>query len=108
MKKSRKILLEKELMRVVNILKKDKTIKKIFLFGSLSNGEINDASDVDIIVVQDTKARFLDRLDALYRTIVPNVGMDILVYTPEEFNIMKEKSFFLRYALATGRMIYAA
>lgn len=35
----------------------------------------------------------------------PNVDLDLLVYTPNEFEIMRERDF-MRHALDTGQVIY--
>jgi len=59
-------------------------------------------------VVMRTKDRFLDRLKKAYLAVQPSVAMDILVYTPEEFEEMKESSPFVSQALKEGRELYAA
>ena len=38
-------------------------------------------SDIDLIIVQETKARFLDRLEPFYTQLDPRTDVDILVYT---------------------------
>ena len=48
---------------------------------------------------------FLDRTADLYRQIQVDVDMDLLVYTPHEFE-RKQRSGFLKQALATGQVIY--
>ena len=37
-----------------------------------------------MIIVKETEKRFLDRLDEICSILVPNVALDILIYTPEE------------------------
>jgi predicted nucleotidyltransferase len=95
-KEARKKELVHELSRIINALKKDKEIKLIMLFGSLARGDISTTSDIDMIIVKGTKKKFLDRLDEIYSTLIPNVALDILVYTPEEFEAMKSKNVFLK------------
>lgn len=59
--------------------------KAAYLFGSAARRQLSKDSDVDIIIIFDTKApftrRFEDFLDL--KEILPS--LDILVYTPEEF-----------------------
>jgi predicted nucleotidyltransferase len=97
--------LNAELERILNRLKKDPSVRKVLLFGSLARGDARDHSDIDLIVVKDTPMRFLDRLDEFYDDA--REAMDILVYTPQEFEEMKERPFVKR-ALREGKMLYEA
>ena len=51
------------------------------------------------------KSKFIRRTADLYQILKSNVDLDLLVYTPEEFNKMKEGNF-LRRALQNGQVIY--
>jgi predicted nucleotidyltransferase len=97
--------LNAELERILNRLKKDPSVRKVLLFGSLARGDARDHSDIDLIVVKETQMRFLDRLDEFYDDA--REAMDILVYTPQEFEEMKERPFVKR-ALREGKMLYEA
>jgi len=97
--------LEGELERILNRLKNDTSVRKVLLFGSLARGDARDHSDIDLIVVKDTQMRFLDRLDEFYDDA--REAMDILVYTPQEFEEMKERPFVKR-GLREGKMLYEA
>jgi len=50
---------------------------------------------------------FIKRLEQLYVELEPRVGLDLLVYTPKEFEEMKVRSF-VRRALAEGKVLHAA
>ena len=41
-------------------------VRKAILFGSLARDEVTPFSDLDLIIVQETDARFLDRLEPFY------------------------------------------
>lgn len=97
--------LKTELERILNRLKSDPSVKKVLLFGSLARGDAHDHSDIDLIVVKDTTMRFLDRLDEFYDDA--REAMDVLVYTPQEFEEMKERPF-IKMALREGKMLYEA
>jgi len=103
-KKRRRSLLKSELARV-----KEELIglgaKRIVLFGSAARGEMGLFSDVDLLVVMDSKKPFLQRITEVYKKIQP-AGLDILVYTPEEFALLKENSPFIRKALKEGELLY--
>jgi predicted nucleotidyltransferase len=80
---------------------------KIILFGSWCRGEEDKYSDVDIIVIYETKKRFLDRLEELYLMWDIPIAFDILAYTPEEFDKMrKEKNPFIKIINREGEVIY--
>ncbi len=97
--------LKAELDRILNRLKKDPSVRLVLLFGSLARGDARDHSDIDLIVVKETEKRFLDRLDEFYDDA--REAMDVLVYTPQEFEEMKERPFVKR-ALKEGKILYEA
>jgi predicted nucleotidyltransferase len=80
--------------------------ERIILFGSTARRDDDDVSDVDLIVVYDTDKRFLDRLEELYRSWKIPKAVDILAYTPLEFNRMASESAFLKKVLSEGIVIY--
>ena len=97
--------LDEELNRILKKLKGDDSIKQVLLFGSLARGDLHIGSDIDLIVVKDTDKKFLDRLDEFY--LDASEPLDILVYTPEEFDDMKERPFMKR-AMKEGQVLYEA
>lgn len=101
----RKEILKKELNRIIDEIIK-LNVEKIILFGSLCSNSIHKSSDIDLIVVQKNKKKFLDRIEEFYEYLKPNVAVDIFVYTPEEFNKMKDKNQFIRLATKKGKIIY--
>ena len=80
--------------------------KKIILFGSVAREEADNFSDIDIIVVYPTKKRFLDRLEELYQNWNIRRAVDILAYTPEEYDDLLKGNDFVREAVEKGRVIY--
>ncbi len=98
----RKKLLMEEALRASEVLK-DLGADKVFLIGSTAGEEPNPYGDVDLVVVMRTEMRFLERLRVAYEAVAARVDMDILVYTPDEFEELKSSSPFLRQALARGR-----
>lgn len=97
--------LKAELDRILNRLKKDPSVRLVLLFGSLARGDARDHSDIDLIIVKETEKRFLDRLDEFYDDA--REAMDVLVYTPQEFEEMKERPF-VKWALKEGKILYEA
>jgi predicted nucleotidyltransferase len=94
-----------ELDRILKRLRADSSVRLVLLFGSMARGEARDQSDIDLIVVKETDLKFLDRLDEFYDDA--REAMDVLVYTPQEFEEMKERPFVKR-ALQEGIVLYEA
>ncbi|GIW40332.1 MAG: hypothetical protein KatS3mg076_0909 [Candidatus Binatia bacterium] len=65
--------------------------ERIYLFGSWARGEADEDSDVDLVVIQETRLPFFERLREVARRLEPDWNADILVYTPEEFRSMLER-----------------
>jgi len=62
---------------------------RVYLFGSWARGEADDLSDLDVVLIKQTPAPFMERLLEASRFLPPEIGhVDILVYTPEEFAAM--------------------
>jgi len=67
-------------------------INAAYIFGSFAKGQASAWSDIDLLIVMPTPAPFLERareFDGVYQLGVP---VDILVYTPEEFNQLKSSN----------------
>ena len=79
-----------------------------YLFGSHARGEADAHSDIDVLIVapsgREPVERFRDYLPAI--VAVP-VGVDLFVYTPEEFDwLLEERRPFLVHALEGAKTIY--
>ena len=75
--------MEKSLASLLDTLKKYRP-HKIILFGSAARGEADAQSDLDLIVIKDTRESFIERLETMAKLCPPGVHADIFVYTPEE------------------------
>ena len=105
----REIKYEKDLSEIISIIKKTNP-EKIYLFGSRTTGASNEQSDIDLIIVAPSDERPLERRMELRRMLVEydrRIGLDLLVYTPDEFNMLaKEPSSFISSAVKHGVKIY--
>ncbi len=71
--------------------------EKIILFGSLARGETHEDSDIDLIIVKDTDARYGERVKSLTPCIQERlIGADILIYSLGEYEDARKRgsSFF--------------
>jgi len=81
--------------------------KKIILFGSFARGDINEGSDVDLIVIADWKESFLERIKILLELNKFEIPLEPLGYTEEEFEkLIKEGNSFILRVLNEGKIIY--
>ncbi|ABJ76967.1 nucleotidyltransferase domain-containing protein [Leptospira borgpetersenii serovar Hardjo-bovis] len=56
-----------------------------FLFGSISRNEEHAYSDVDLILILDTKVPFLNRPELFPELLALPVELNLFVYTPQEW-----------------------
>ena len=80
-------------------------IMQAILFGSRARGEGSRHSDVDLILVQQTEKRFLDRYDGILAEITQAVrtcDVDVLICTPEEFRQLRHRRW-MRNVLKGGQ-----
>lgn len=81
--------------------------KPIILFGSFATGDINEGSDIDIIVVAKFKEPFLDRIKTLMEINTYNIPIEPIGYTPKEFEEMKKRgNRFIMEVIEKGKVIY--
>ena len=81
--------------------------QKIILFGSYARGKPRPESDVDLLVVMNTKLREVEQSIKICQKLDYMFGLDLIVYTPKH---LKERvrmgDWFLRDALKEGKVLY--
>lgn len=90
---------------VLEQLKKMKP-KALILFGSAARGEMKKDSDIDILMVKETKKSFHDRISDVHFRLETNIPTDVLVLTPQEAKKVGNKSEFFRQILNEGKLVY--
>ena len=104
---ARRLSLERELARWLPLLIAHEQPDKIILFGSYCTGQIKEWSDLDLVIIRETQAPFLDRTRQVLALLKPRVGVDVLVYTPDEFErLSRERAFVRQEIVGKGRVIY--
>lgn len=98
-------LLRHELERVVQELP-GLGVLKVILTGDLARRQVHPASILKLIIVHDTEAPYLERIDFFTSHLDPLVGMDISVYTPTEFSALESTNSFIIDALKNGWVMY--
>lgn len=79
--------------------------EKVVLFGSQARGDIHEGSDIDLLIVRETDARFVDRIEEVMLLLIDYPAVEPLVYTPAEFERLKVRGS-LDKILAEGRVLY--
>jgi predicted nucleotidyltransferase len=81
--------------------------RAIILFGSRARGDELKGSDYDLIVVSEEfrGVPFLERLSMLYELWDLDCHLDILAYTPEEFEEKRQEIGVVREAATEGVVI---
>ncbi|MDP2939979.1 MAG: nucleotidyltransferase domain-containing protein [Candidatus Omnitrophota bacterium] len=104
----RRNILNKELKRIVDIIIKKYSPQKIILFGSLASGNVHEWSDIDLVIIKETREIFIDRLHRVHLMAYPQVGVNFIVYTPQEVRVFEEQNhyFFVEEILRKGKVIY--
>ena len=83
-------------------------ILRAIVFRSVARGEPSPRSDVDLILVQQTEKRFLDRYEGLLFDLgraFPYAVIEVLIYTPEEMERIQKRRFIAN-ALHEGQVIF--
>lgn len=91
--------------RIIERLSDVKGVQRVSLFGSYARGRRDLFTDLDVLVVWATGKPFLERLEFLYSVLHVGVDMDVICYTPAEFEAMKDRPF-LRRALVEEVVLF--
>lgn len=83
--------------------------QKIILFGSYANGTATPDSDLDLLVIQETDLKPVERTVSIRKHLRGfKVPMDLLVYTPTEIAGWKDvRLAFVNIIQRQGKVVYA-
>lgn len=106
------IAMKQKVNALVSLLATQYQPEKVILFGSAASGNLRQDSDVDLVVIKRTDRRFYDRIGDVLHVLwsgpkTPAIGVDVLVYTPEEFKAMSQHNYFIRdEVVRKGQVLY--
>jgi len=82
--------------------------KKIILFGSAAEGKSTTDSDIDFLIIKkDVPHHGIDRMRELSKLIERSIGVDFLIYKPEEIEEhLKLGDPFIKNILKEGKSLY--
>jgi len=105
-----KIKFDEKIREIIDKIVKNYKPEKVVMFGSFASGKQNDDSDIDLLVVKDSKKSRYEREAELRKIFSPSsVAIDFLAYTPFELEkkIKQEKNLFFKDIIKNGITLYA-
>lgn len=94
--------------KIVNKIVRYYKPEKVFLFGSYAWGKPTKDSDIDLLLIKDTRVN-KHKIQIFLGEILFGCGLpvDTLVYTPKEIERrIKLNDFFIRNIIKKGKMLY--
>jgi len=84
-------------------------VERIILFGSYALGKADENSDVDLLVVMNTKKRPIQQRYEIYKSLTPvHFALDIIVRTEDDIKRrIPRGDWFLKEVFQTGKVLYA-
>jgi len=103
-----KIDFDAEVKNITDQIVKKYKPEKIILFGSGSSGRYRRESDIDLLIIKDTKKKYLDRLQEVAKIANSKFPTDIFVLTPEELTraIAQNRFMIIDEILPKGKVLY--
>jgi predicted nucleotidyltransferase len=103
----RKEMLQQELESIAQVLPM-LGVEKVILTGDMVTEDYGPESQIELIVVHKTDLSFGRRADFFSYHLDTSVAVDTQVYTPEEFENLREVLPALNRACKEGRVIFDA
>jgi predicted nucleotidyltransferase len=99
----------KEIRAIANRIAENFDVQKIILFGSYALGKADRDSDVDLLVVMNTRKRPIEQRYEIYKSLTPiHFALDIIVRTERDIiRRIPQGDWFLKEAYETGKVLYA-
>lgn len=81
---------------------------RAIVFGSYARGEARDYSDLDLVIIASVERKFVTRFKDFWPVIDAwRGGMDLIVYTPAEYQKMRlEEHGFVDLLETEGKIIF--
>src|SRR3989338_11654039 len=79
---------------------------KIILFGSWAYGKPHEDSDVDVILIKETRDSFKERMKKVQMLLRTTTAVDAFVFTPKEFEKAKNDNLLVQEAVQKGKVVY--
>lgn len=100
---------QQAIKEIVATLKAKYGPEKIILFGSCAAGKAGRHSDIDMLIIKDTKKKYGERwmdVSRLVRHIKRPLPFEPFIITREEFKNQFARNFFLQEIVKNGKVLY--
>jgi predicted nucleotidyltransferase len=98
---------QKEIKRIVKQIAEKYKPEKIILFGSFAYGKPKASSDVDLLVIKNSKKRRVERIKEILMKVESVLPLEPLVYTPKEIKKrIQIGDFFFQTIFEKGKIMY--
>jgi len=98
---------QKEIKKIVKQIVKKYKPEKIILFGSFAYGKPKPSSDVDFLIIKNTKKKKVERIKDVLMQIKSNLPVEPLIYNPKEVqNRLSLGDFFFQDIVNKGKVVY--
>ncbi len=96
--------------KAVELLRAAANPRKIILFGSYATGEVDDDSDIDLLVVEDGAPDVMAEMVRLRRTLSPlRIPADVVVVSQDYYEYWLDTPGNLMFEIALdGKVLYEA
>lgn len=96
-----------QVKQIIDELVKNYKPEKVIMFGSRATGKTHEWSDVDLIAIKKTDKKLYDRIGEASSSFDHILPVDIVVYTPEEFETASKDNWFIKEeVIKKGRVVY--
>ena len=103
----RKRIPQKAIDQVVSQIVENFKPQKIILFGSYARGNPRPESDVDMLVIMNTRLKEVQQAIQICQQIEYRFGLDLIVHTPKHLaERLKMGDWFLHDVLKEGKVLY--
>ena len=95
--------------KIIEKIGKNYKPEAIYVFGSYAWGKPTKDSDLDLLIIKNTKENFFKRPVTVIKPFLPNypIAMDVLVYNNNEMKrITSRGSIFINKILTEGKKVY--
>jgi uncharacterized protein len=103
-----KVIESSKIYEIVNTIAVKFNPDKIILFGSYASGNPNRDSDLDLLIISSSDLPRHKRAYEIRKSLIGSIlPLDIIVYTPEEFeNERAIKYSFIYDAIRNSKVLY--
>ncbi|MEK7482584.1 MAG: nucleotidyltransferase domain-containing protein [Patescibacteria group bacterium] len=98
---------QEKIKNIANQIVKNYKPEKIILFGSFAYGAPKPSSDVDLLVVKNSRKKRVERIKDLLMAIESDLPVEPLAYTAKELKKRLDMGdFFFHDIISKGKVLY--